>query len=307
VTKKQQTTIDKFMALFKGYEQAHGQHELSGKPDEHGKIKGRARTVGKGAGEPEYAAHLSGSGTSLGLIPLLEEDTCSFGAIDIDIQGEKKLNEPIDKLETRIRKLELPLVVCRSKSGGAHLYLFTTEPLPAKLVQAKLTSFAASLGYGGTEIFPKQVMRANQNDRGNWINIAYYGATSKAGTDRYCIRLGKSIRDLDEFVKYADLMRVDRETLEGHTVKLSILFQDGPPCLQHMATHGGFESGGRNISLTNVAIYYKKEESRDVAGRRHPLQLRERQAFIGQRGSAADYPQHQQERILLHLQESAAM
>jgi hypothetical protein len=87
------------------------------------RLKAAHAQLGKGAGEPEYAAHLSGSGTSLGLIPLLEEDTCSFGAIDVDIQGEKKLNEPIDKLEARIRKLELPLVVCRSKSGGAHLVL----------------------------------------------------------------------------------------------------------------------------------------------------------------------------------------
>lgn len=261
-----QPALQRFMQLFRGYEKAHGEHDLAGKPDEHGKIKGRARTVGIGALEPEYKAHLSGSGTSLGLIPLMADDTCWFGAIDIDIHGEKKLQEPIEKLEARIRKLELPLVVCRSKSGGAHLYLFARSAISAKVVQGKLLGFAASLGYGGTEVFPKQVMRANENDRGNWINIAYYGALSEKGTERYCIRNGKPILKLEEFCQYAEMMAVDEKDLQDHKVQLSVLFEDGPPCLQHMATYG-FEVGGRNISLTNVAIYMKKKFPDDWADR----------------------------------------
>ena len=37
-----------------------------------------------------------------------------------------------------IRKLKLPLIVCRSKSGGAHIFLFTTEFIPASLMQNTL-------------------------------------------------------------------------------------------------------------------------------------------------------------------------
>lgn len=248
----------KFMEIFSGYERAHGEHELFAKPDESGKLKGRARTVAEGAGEDEYDNHLKGGGISLGLIPLLIDDTCWFGAIDIDIQGEVKLSESIEALEARIRLLELPLVVCKSKSGGAHCYVFAKSPISAKVMQQKLAEFASLLGYGGCEIFPKQIMRANDEDRGNWINIAYYGALSDGGTSRYAIRNSKPIPDLKKFLEYAESMRLEEKELMSVSVKLTELFSDGPPCLQHLTTFG-IEKGGRNTTLTNVAIYYKKK------------------------------------------------
>jgi hypothetical protein len=251
------TITDQFSELFRGYELGHGQHELFDKPDESGKIKGRASTKATGATAKEYEVHLKGAGTSLGLIPLLKDDTCWFGAIDVDIQGQVKLNETIEQLEKRIRDLELPIVVCRSKSGGAHLYVFGAEPLPAKVLIRKLTEFAAALGYGGCEIFPKQSMRADLGDRGNWINIAYYGTLGKSGTDRYAIRNGKPIKKIEEFLGYANQMRIRASELDSVAVKMSDLFSDGPPCLQHFATFG-LQSGGRNTALTNVAVYYKK-------------------------------------------------
>lgn len=256
--KDSQKALDQFMALFSGYENAHGQHELSGQPDENGKIKGRAATKGVGAGPEQYLHHLEGRGISLGLISLLVDNTCWFGAIDIDIQGEVKLKESIVALEKRVREMELPLVVCQSKSGGAHLYLFAEKPMPAKLIQSKLAEFAAKLGYGGCEVFPKQVMRVNEQDRGNWINIAYYGALSKEGTTRYAIRNGKPIPKLEDFLKYAYQMRYTAEALRDVKLNLSEEFSDGPPCLQHLATFG-LEEGGRNNALTNIAIYLKKK------------------------------------------------
>ena len=51
---------------------------------------------------------------------------------------------------------KLPLIVCRSKSGGAHVFLFTKENIPASLMQSKLKEMAIILGYEGSEIFPKQ-------------------------------------------------------------------------------------------------------------------------------------------------------
>lgn len=256
--KKDDKSLQQFMSLFCGYEHAHGQHELSGQPDENGKIKGRASTKGVGAAAEQYIAHLEGKGISLGLVPLLADNTCWFGAIDIDIQGEVKLKEKITVLEKRVRDLELPLVVCQSKSGGAHLYFFAEKPVNAKLLQGKLAEFAASLGYGGAEIFPKQIMRVNEQDRGNWINISYYGVDSKEGTTRYAIRNGKTIPKLEDFVKYALQMRYSAESLRDVKLKLSEEFGDGPPCLQHLATFG-LEEGGRNNALTNIAIYLKKK------------------------------------------------
>jgi hypothetical protein len=254
--------ITAFAQIFVGYEHAHGQHELFSKPDENGKIKGNAKTIGRGAGQQEYKVHLYGEGTSLGLIPLISDNSCHFGAIDIDIKGEAKLHETVEELESRVRKFELPLVVCRSKSGGAHLYLFGSHPISAKILQTKLTEFAALLGYAGTEVFPKQVMRVNDADLGNWINIPYYGSLSEGGTTRHAIRLGKHITNLEDFCTYAETMRVSQRELQDVVVKLSTDFSDGPPCLQHLATFG-LEEGGRNTALTNVAIYYKKKFPED--------------------------------------------
>jgi hypothetical protein len=41
------------------------------KPDEHGKVKGRASTKGYGATDKEYKAHLAGSGSKSGASPLV--------------------------------------------------------------------------------------------------------------------------------------------------------------------------------------------------------------------------------------------
>lgn len=255
--------MEQFAKLFRGYEKAHGEHELFDKPDENGKVKGKASTKIGAASEDNYKIHLEGKGISLGLIPLMEDDTCWFGAIDIDIQGTVKLSEPLEDLEKRIRTLELPLVVCRSKSGGAHLYLFAEKPITAKLMVAKLTEFVAALGYGGAEVFPKQTSRVNEGDRGNWINIAYYGSMSKKEpTNRYAIRNGKPITELKEFIKYAEMMRVSSSALADVKLKMDSAFNDAPPCLQHLATFG-LESGGRNVALTNFAVFFKQSQPED--------------------------------------------
>ena len=159
------------MALFDGYEQAHGQYRVTSKGDD-GKLSGRAITNSEPASKENYKEHLEGGPYILGIIMLKENNTCVFGCIDIDIRGVVKLEEPLEELEKKIR--HTPLVLCRSKSGGAHLYLFCEPAIPATDMVAKLNGFSAQLGYGGAEIFPKQVSRANDRDRGNWINLAYH-------------------------------------------------------------------------------------------------------------------------------------
>ena len=165
--------IKRFMNLFDGYEKAHGQYRVTSQGDD-GKLSGRAITNSEPATEENYKEHLDGGPYILGIIMLKENNHCSFGCIDIDIRGVVKLEEPLEELEKKIR--HTPLVLCRSKSGGAHLYLFCDPEIPAKEMVEKLSAFSAQLGYGGVEIFPKQVSRANEQDRGNWINLAYNGS-----------------------------------------------------------------------------------------------------------------------------------
>ena len=69
-----------------------------------------------------YAEHLAGK-LGLGLVPVRRDGTCRFAAIDIDIDS---IDHPA--LLQKVLARKLPLTVCRSKSGGAHLYLFMKEP-----------------------------------------------------------------------------------------------------------------------------------------------------------------------------------
>ena len=243
------------MKLFKGYELAHGQYRVQ-KKEADGKMSGRAVTVAEPATEEHFKEHLDGGEYILGIIMLRENNSCNFGVIDVDIRGEVKLNESLEQLERKINKT--PLVLCRSKSGGAHLYLFCDPAIPAIDMVAKLNEFAATLGYGGAEIFPKQISRANERDRGNWINLCYWNGDK---TERYAIHNGKKL-DLKNFIKLAEKKTTTFEKLDSYKPDLVNHFDDGPPCLQHIMTMG-FPEGGRNISLFNVGVYYRKKNPDD--------------------------------------------
>jgi hypothetical protein len=245
--------VKRFMELFRGYEHAHGRHTLL-QPEEDGKVPGRAKTLGAPATETEFTEHLTGSGPSLGIIPICEDNNCWWGALDIDIRGNAKLRETHQELEKKMRGLGLPGVICMSKSRGAHIYFFFKEPIEAKLVQAKLADFAAALGYGGTEVFPKQVMRASKSDVGNWINLCYYNADVE---HRTAIWHGEEL-DLIGFLDVAEKSAITREALQALRIEKSTDFEDGPPCLQQLATLG-FEQGMRNNALMNISVYLKKK------------------------------------------------
>ena len=86
-----------------------------------------------------WTNHLGGEGPALGIIPITENNDCRWGCIDID---EYDLDHV--SLIKSIRNLKLPVVLCRSKSGGAHVFLFTKENIPASLMQSKLKQMALS-------------------------------------------------------------------------------------------------------------------------------------------------------------------
>jgi|TARA_R110001592_G_scaffold250645_1_gene513231 hypothetical protein len=245
----------RFMKLFNGYEYAHGQYRVQ-KEEADGKMSGRAITMSEPASQKNFEEHLRGGEYILGIIMLKQNNSCNFGVVDVDIRGDVKLNESLESLEKKIR--DTPLVLCRSKSGGAHLYLFCEPAIAAIDMVSKLNEFAAQLGYGGAEIFPKQISRANERDRGNWINLCYWDGDK---SERHAIHKGKKL-NLSEFINLAEKKRTTFEKLESYTPKLVETFNDGPPCLQHILTMG-FPEGGRNISLFNVGVYYRKKNPDD--------------------------------------------
>jgi hypothetical protein len=241
--------------LFQGYEKAYGTYEIK-RVKENGKNEGRANTISAPITQNEWDAHIAGTGPGVGIIPLKADDTVSWGVIDIDVNT---INHT--ELEKQCRAMEMPLVICRSKSGGAHCFVFLKEPAAASIVVSALSSFAASLGYGGAEIFPKQTTRYNESDIGNWLNMPYYNADR---TSRFCYHNGQEL-ELQEFCDFAESMMVTEADLADVKPKSakgedlnSGMFEEGPPCLQLLQSMGGFPEGTRNDGMFNVAVYLRK-------------------------------------------------
>lgn len=239
-----------FMQRFRGLERAHGTYEVTEARPAGEKQTGIAVTRQQPVTEALWADHLSGK-ARIGIVPINDDNDCNFGAIDVDVYEGLDLSGRAK----RVAELGLPLVVCRSKSGGMHAYLFSAEPVPASLMQARLMEFAAMLGHGGCEVFPKQVkILAGRGDIGNWINMPYF-----QGEETVCYALNPHGRRLtmEDFLAYSASVQVTRKWLEEYAPGDVPDFEEGPPCLQVLARIT-ISEGGRNDGLFNVAVYLRK-------------------------------------------------
>src|SRR4051812_36913328 len=116
--------VSRFSALFKGYSLAYGTYVI-GKavaPEPGEKNLGKGKTVTGPITPKVWSSHLNGTGPGLGVIMLQDNDTCRFAVIDVD---DYLIDHSV--LCAKVDQLNLPLVVCRTKSGGAHLYVFLKE------------------------------------------------------------------------------------------------------------------------------------------------------------------------------------
>lgn len=245
-------SIEKFSKIFSGLEEAYGTYEIQ-KQQANGKQAGKANVVRNPRTTATWEGHLSGEGAAIGIIPINAENLCKWGCIDIDQYTGFNHKELIDK----IAELKLPLVVCRSKSGGAHVFLFIADWISAKTLQDTLTSISATLGYAGSEIFPKQVrLHLERGDVGNFLNLPYYNAEEGL---RYAYNPDGTAATLEEFFGLYDANVQTVEQVEALTIEKSseTPIKDGPPCLQYLCTQG-FPEGTRNNGLFNIGVYLRK-------------------------------------------------
>lgn len=202
--------------------------------------------------EDMVKAHLSGQG-GIGLVPILDDDTAKWAAIDIDNHGQDE-DIPIAPIDEIIVREKLPLIACRSKSGGVHCYAFFAEPWKAAKVRAMMTKWAAIVGYPDAEIFPKQsklaLAKSGERQLGNWINLPYLNAGE---TVRYAFRAGKKLT-LTKFLDLAEKSLIVKEDVSAEVMRDH---PDAPPCVQRMMIHG-VPSGKRNEGLYNAVIYFRK-------------------------------------------------
>jgi len=246
------TEAQKFARIFAGLKQAYGTYAIKGK-NAKGKAQGQALIHKNPRTKEHWEGHLSGKGQSIGIIPINEENNCVWGCIDVD-------QYPLDhkELVQKIQRMKLPLVVCRSKSGGAHCFLFTKDWIPAKQMQEVLQHIAAALGYGGCEIFPKQIrLQLDRGDVGNFLNLPYYDAEEGL---RYAIKPDGSSATLEEFFEMHEQNAQTPEQVSALTIEDdgdNIIVKDGPPCLQILCSQK-ISEGGRNNGLFNVGVYLRK-------------------------------------------------
>jgi len=201
--------------------------------------------------------HLSGI-MGLGLVAINDDNKCWWGAIDIDNHSGEEIN--INKIAKAIHDKGLPLIVCKSKSGGAHCYLFGSEPLPAHFVRSILNKWATDLGFQGSEVFPKQ-SRLVKKQLGNWINLPYFKSEQRLAHefDKGDIKT----LSLTEFMDKAMISRVDQSLLEDFML---VEHREAPPCIQQMMKNG-VDSGHRNEGLYNLSVYLRKSHPDDYKER----------------------------------------
>ena len=264
------------MALFEGYSSASGTHGEPNRDPGSTKwaIKKTAKTLSSPVTIEFWEQHLLGK-RPLGVVTIRDDSTCLWGSIDIDDYN-------VDHLAVikKVRSLNLPLVPCRSKSNGLHLFIFFSKPVSAVTVQLTLRNLAAILGFADSEIFPKQT-KILANDSGSWMVMPYFGGDFGGKLKmQYGLKVSGAEMSLREFIATAEASRITEDQLAGlrerGTTSEEELkkngkdnkhlngkgrekkpFSDGPPCLQFMA-EGGFPEVGRNNALFHIGVFLKK-------------------------------------------------
>tara|TARA_R100001594_G_scaffold42066_1_gene74144 strand:+ start:855 stop:2513 length:1659 start_codon:yes stop_codon:yes gene_type:complete len=161
--------IDEFIKIFEGLDRAYGQFKRNDSRISL-KVEGKPWVEHKPLQRNLWENHLRGIGVSLGVFPLTDNGTCKWGAIDID-------DESLDyeELLKKIRKLKLPLIMFRSKSGRAHVYMFMKEFTSAEEVKLVMKKFASKLGLADKldRIYPMQT-ELGKKETGSWLNLPYF-------------------------------------------------------------------------------------------------------------------------------------
>ena len=241
--------MEDFRKIFTGLKRAHGCTFVDKKGADGLKIKGTSFVKREPVTDQLWQNHLNGIEPSLGIIPINEDNECRWGCIDVD-----KYNLDHKQLLNKL-PMGVPLHVCRSKSGGAHIFLFTTDFVPAKLMRDKLMSLSAVLGFGNAEVFPKQIELKSQDDTGNFLNLPYFNCKN---TTRYCFDDKGNAVTIDVFLSAVEVSALTPKELQDLKIQRpKSEYDDGPPCLQSLTKEK--LDDGRDRVMFQFRVYAKKK------------------------------------------------
>ena len=248
---------EELMKAFEGFRSAHGQTEVSTQRTA-GKQKAKSYIVRNPLTLELMQSHIDGK-QGVGAIPINEDNKCRFGALDID-QYPLDHNELIDKLE----KFNVPCIVCRSKSGGAHIFFFFEEWMNASDFRDKAAEISAALGHGRCEIFPKQEqVLVERGDVGNFINLPYFDSEQ---TFRYAILKEEGTykeASLQEFIEAIQKVKTNPKDFLKIPIGGAVeLYPNYVPCLRSLMSMGIFE-GGRNRAAFHLGVFLQKAFPQD--------------------------------------------
>lgn len=255
------TLAARFLKAFEGSQEGHGKTTVTdNKRSRDGKAEAKSFVIRGPLSEEDAQKHLDGI-QGIGNIPINRDNMCKFGAIDID---EYSLDH--QELVRRVKQFRLPLIICRSKSGGGHLFLFLNDWVQASLLREYLTEAAAAIGFAQSEIFPKQdTILLDRGDVGNFINLPYFDYENSL---RYAYKADGEAMSLEEFLDAVEMIRqnTDLSSMEGidyveegqEPIGRDTL-SEMVPCVRNRLRTGPIDSD-RNTSLFNAAINFKKQD-----------------------------------------------
>lgn len=243
--------IDKFIEVFSGLNVAYGKFVVDPDSEGSGKVTGSFEIVRDEVTRGLWLDHLNGK-SELSICPIDEENKCRWGCVDIDdynIDHKYVVKVLCDN--------KLPFVVCRSKSGGARLYVFFKKPIPAKEVKKKLKEIAAVIGHADAEFFPKQsTLLLDKGEIGSPLILPYFDANQ---TMRYAYDdKGRAIPTLERLLEFIESKKINRKDFNNLKIELADEdLKEAPICLVALLMQDVVE-GNRNTVLFNMATYTKK-------------------------------------------------
>jgi len=274
--------LEKFKQIFAGLDYAYGnfKKEVNNLPTQ--KVEGKSTVIRKPVIDELWKNHLAGVGLRLGIFPVTAEGTCRWGVIDID-----KYSYDYEALLKKIREENLPLIMCRSKSGGAHLFLFTEKLVSAAELKYAMEKCAALLGVKDImdRIYPMQTkILASRGDTGSYLNLPYYNAEEGS---QYAFNDDFSAASIEEFFKLYDTYVIKDlatfikdspslpATIKTKRRKKDSPYAEAPPCLIILIKEK-IKSGERDQGLFNLGVFYKRAQTdeafKDKNGKAHTWQ-----------------------------------
>jgi hypothetical protein len=246
---------ERIHALFQGSEHSHGTYATTATLGSTMKVEMRQVSMVPGpATLTDWENHLDGT-KPLGIAPIRTDNTIVWAAVDID----RKPDKPVDHYELAkiLENAGIQALVCRTKSGGAHVYVFFSEPVPAERIIPGMHRLAQLLGWPGSEIFPKQLQHPplEPHTHASWLNMPYYDMERG---DRICVRADRRERSVDSFIIQAENARYSLAQFNALRLTKHVEeFDRGPPCLEQIASEG-LGQGQRNDGMMGFAVLARK-------------------------------------------------